>query len=435
MSTEVIKAKDKQSLRRASRLPVEAYFQGLSEAQKKAEWLSPSNRYRIECTQRYWDDLAAQPRTVDDSALIGYISASAPAHVIDGWSTLGRAVDAALRSDTYNAIHLAYYAEMRAAMGLLASEGIGIFNVRHPRASKAGRTVCFSKQATHKLIWPCLQQWAAWSASLDAIERVVRPAQIPLQSWFAAFNVKVPTRAVTRRLFQSWGVDLRAFEDDHDLRNLASYRPSELNLAPTIGISDVFAFISDIWRCFEPSSAGRFGRLEKYLLRRIMLTAKVDTNLVTPVALAALGMPVAEAAEWTQALNTATEPLLFREAMIQTAINDGRCHLQVIARASLLLAVSTAAVRQLLVGAGYTQDHLRFWWERIGQSRGLWDHSVAAIRPEEAWADIRDCIDETTDWFANNAAVSSVNRWRRAQAASVELLGAFELVGIWALMP
>jgi hypothetical protein len=434
MSTEVISEKDKQSLRRASRLPVETYFQGLSDAQKRAEWLSPANRYRIECTKRYYDDLAAKPRTVDDDSLIGYISASAPAHVIDGWSTLGRAVDATLRSDTYNAIHLAYYAELKAAMALLASEGIGIFNVRHPRVSKAGRTACFSKQNTHKLIWPCLQQWAAWSPSLDAIERVVRPAQIPLKSWFAAFNVTVPTRAVTRRLFKSWGVDLRAFKDDHDLRNLASYRPSELNLAPAIAISDVLEFITDIWTCFEPSSSGRFSRLEKYLLRRIMLTAKVDPGLVTPLALAALGMPVGEATAWTQALNTATEPLLFREAMIQTAVSHGRCHLQVIARASLLLAISTAAVRQLLVGAGYTQDHLRFWWERIGHSRGLWDPTTANS-PEEAWADIRDCIDETTEWFANNAAVSSVNRWRRAQAAAVELLGAFELVGIWALMP
>ena len=53
-----------------------------------------------------------------------YVAASAPTHLIDGWSYLARAIDALLRGDAPAAVHLGYYAELRAAMSLLAGGGI-----------------------------------------------------------------------------------------------------------------------------------------------------------------------------------------------------------------------------------------------------------------------------------------------------------------------
>jgi hypothetical protein len=435
MSTSKLNAKEKRSLRSSSRLSVEAYFQSLTDAQKSTEWLEPSNRYRIDCTKRYSDDFKAKPRSVNHAALIDYISASAPAHVIDGWSILGRAVDATLRSDTHSAIHLAYYAELRAAMAVLASEGIGIFDRLHPRACKAKRTAAFSRQSTHRVIWPCLHYWASCEASMTAIDRAIRPGQISLDSWFTAFNISAPATAVTRRLFGSWGVDLKILSDDRELRNLASYRPSEFNLPPAISIDETLDFVVDLWACFEPAGAGRFSRLEKFLLRRVLLAAELNTAAVTPSALAAAGIPQGESGAWFAALTTAPEPLLFREAMVQSEINSPKCHLQVIARASILLAVATAAIRHELVTAGYTAAHLQFWWERIGRSRGLWDTAASPPVLTDAWADVRDRIDETAQWRSANPGAPSMNRWRRAQTAAVELLGAFELVAMWALMP
>src|SRR5262245_50036590 len=113
----------KQHLRKASRAPVGTYFQTLSPPDRRARWLQTNNKYRVRCTHRYECDLKASPPTVDHAGLTSYIAASGPCHVVDGWSFLGRAVDAALHGDPYTAIHLGYYAELRAAMSLLACEG------------------------------------------------------------------------------------------------------------------------------------------------------------------------------------------------------------------------------------------------------------------------------------------------------------------------
>ncbi len=93
--------------------------------------------------------------------MVAYISASGPCHVIDGWSFIGRAIDATLRGDSYAAIHLGYYAELRAAMALLACEGVGILNSRHATIDVKSNTHEFGKgKGTHKIIWPCIQHWA-----------------------------------------------------------------------------------------------------------------------------------------------------------------------------------------------------------------------------------------------------------------------------------
>jgi hypothetical protein len=100
--------------------------------------LKPGNRYRVKCTSKYSDDLDAN--TVSDPNLVAYIAGSGPAHVIDAWSYLGRAIDATLRADTSSAIHFGYYAELRAAMALLACEGVGILNTIHPIVPEKGLT-------------------------------------------------------------------------------------------------------------------------------------------------------------------------------------------------------------------------------------------------------------------------------------------------------
>ena len=64
-----------------------------------------------------------QQGNVDGPKIGEYIASSAPLHLADGWNYLSRAFDAACRGDRGAAYHLSYYAELRAAMSLLATEG------------------------------------------------------------------------------------------------------------------------------------------------------------------------------------------------------------------------------------------------------------------------------------------------------------------------
>src|SRR5438128_407256 len=89
----------KKHLRRSSRESIEGHFQAFSAHDRKRKWVHRNNRYRLRCAKRYEDDVEAKPPKVDHSALTTYMAASGPCHVIDGWSFIGRAIDATLRGD------------------------------------------------------------------------------------------------------------------------------------------------------------------------------------------------------------------------------------------------------------------------------------------------------------------------------------------------
>jgi hypothetical protein len=162
----------------------------------------------------------------------------------------------------------------------------------------------------------------------------------------------------------------------------------------------------------------------------------VAGNVSGPIAepaLAAVGLLGSEIGPWLAALNSTDELKPFQDAEQQARIDEGRCHLQVMARAALLLAIATVSARQQLVKAGYTMDHLKFWWQRYGMTRGLWDTTTQPDNPLDLWADVREALAELQAWQMAQGGGASLRAWRKAQSHIVELLGAFELVAVWGL--
>jgi hypothetical protein len=276
-----LKTTAKRQLRKASRDATTAYFQNLTEAVKRTKWIAKGNRYRADCTRRYQKDLGATPVAVDHVALTAYIAASSPAHVIDGWALLGWAVDAALRSDSYVAVHVAYYAELRVAMALLASEGVGILNYRHPTVDASSHTSFLPKvekwdptgahyqsswAGTHAIVWPCLQHWAGLQKAFDLLDELVQPANIRLSEWLVRLGAVGAARAIADKWLRSWGLDLSIVEEDHESRNLVSYRPSEFRPAPSLPVGEILEFVNDLCanrqRIVEPE--GAFNRQRMY---------------------------------------------------------------------------------------------------------------------------------------------------------------------------
>ncbi len=425
----------KLRLRNASREPVRSYFQGLSVGDRQRKWLHANNRYRVRCTHRFESDRKITPPTVDHAALVAYISASGPCHVIDGWSFIGRAIDATLRGDSYAAIHLGYYAELRAAMALLACEGVGILNSRHATIDVKSNTHEFGKgKGTHKIIWPCIQHWAGLAKANAVLEDSFRPANQGLSAWLTALKATVPARAIADHWLRSWGIDLANYDEDHNSRNLVSYRPSEFRRSAPLDARLICTFIEDLWRSFEPSEGNRFPVIEKYLLRRALNAGGVALPL-SDTALNSIGMSKAQAESWLTVLNGTSEPTMFPEAELQSAIEDARCHLQVISRAALLLYLATTVARKQLAAAGFTRKDLQFWWGPHGINRGLWDGGDQPENPLDLWADILDLLRENSMFITNSAVGLSLYSWRRGQSRAVEFMGAYELVAIWGLLP
>ena len=106
------------ALRRASKLPLEYAFQRRARTGSNY-WLS-RNRYRHDIVRTVTAEAA---NALDGRKLADYAAASIPLHLSDGWCLLARAAGAVTNGDWPNAIHLGYYAELRAAMALLATQG------------------------------------------------------------------------------------------------------------------------------------------------------------------------------------------------------------------------------------------------------------------------------------------------------------------------
>lgn len=448
-----IKTSGKKLLRSSSRDEMGSYFQSLSLSERKKKWLHRSNRYRQNCTHKYRQDhpSGTRPSRISHEAMRAYIAASAPGHVIDGWSFLGRAIDALLLNDVYTAVHIGYYSELRAAMGLLAAEGVGILDSQHPVCDKNGDVHDLPKMdfwdpskfsgsggfagrraGTHAVVWPCLNHWTGLSKSFDLVNELFQPAGHGLDQWLSSLGSRVPAKLVTQKWISIWGLDLAQPENDRDSRNMASYRPSIFRPPEIPELEDTLEFVDQVWRCFEPSSYGTFPLIEKHLLRRALQAAEISLPLEEG-RLGRIGITGGEEAAWLSVLNSENEPLLFSEAECTSEIDETRCHIQVISRAALLLNLATAAARRHLVKAGYDDNDLRFWWHNYGCERGFWAESDS-VNPIDLWADMGECLKDLNEWRSTNGG-TELFELRRNQRLSREMLGAFELVGIWGLIP
>lgn len=437
---------NKKRFGKASRTQIEDYFVSLSPDARTVEWLDRSNRYRVKCTSKYWDDLAA--KTVSEPNLIAYIAGSGPTHVIDAWSYLGRAVDATLRGDTYSAIHFGYYAELRAAMALLACEGVGILNKTHPIVPTSGPTDPMlaaqlwnrngkkfdsnRKLGTHLMVWLALRHWSTLKRAGDLLEELILPESISLTDWFSACGIAAPAREIARKWLRSWGIDLALFDDDHDSRNLASYRPSQFRLPDALDPLIVTTFVEELWSLFEPSLGRRFPKLERFLLRAVVRKSGVPNP--SAVNLETLGLSAAVAADWANFFSGTDDPMPLRLADQAKPLDHPDCHLQIISRTALLLSIATLAARRLLVNAGYSATTVEFWWNRYGATRGLWEVTPTAPDPFELWADIELSLTNSQAWRAT-AVAPSLRSWRAANPQAAHDFGGMELAGIWGLIP
>src|SRR5271168_3372640 len=117
----------KRVLRKASSEPIQTTLASLKRHFKRGQWIGLSNRYRENTITKLKADVLPGA-SINIPHLAQYVAASCPLHCADGWSLLGRALDCHARRDADSARHFAYYAELRAAISLLASQGIAVFD-------------------------------------------------------------------------------------------------------------------------------------------------------------------------------------------------------------------------------------------------------------------------------------------------------------------
>lgn len=409
-----LKPHEESSLDRASPSAVLYHLHRISRHFDHERWLGPRNVYRLKPVSAIGE---RGPSTGRDRPLqLGdYVAASGPLHLWDGWNYLSLAVKSHIMGATDAAKHLAYYAELRAAMSLLASQGIGVFNRRHCVIDGRGSIQYLSHHGTHVAVQLYLQHWAKSQSAAHVLGRILRMEGVSLDDWRLHLRHAGAWQPIGIELMQQIGLDLKRMSDDRNARNEASYRPSRIvPPRPRNVLSDAH-FMVDMIALLEPGgSRGGFEILDRYLCRRLLErafetgtgTRQIKRHPHYEAAIKSMvgnfigyGIQRAMLEGFLMRDDASSDPPLIQEAARSVSNEDGDLHLQMLGRATILLRLATGVVRETLDNANIGIDSLGFWWQNVGILHGFWETPPSAIDRSDLWLDIDDGLVEVSRWM------------------------------------
>ena len=359
-------------------------------------------------------------------------------------------MEAELSGDPGSARHLGYYAELRAAMSLLACEGIGIFSNSH--AVVMADRVCarFGNGAgTHRVTWEALNEWSQTDKCNNRLLGVIRPGGRPLKEWIEQFGGSA--QFVTVNWLGKWGLDLQRLGSDRDARNLASYRPASVSGASPAGVEQTLAAVNELWTLCEPGVGGGFPCLDRHLLRQVLvqLFERGSDGLGAPSnmdrfkrdvkrMLDALGMGIREAEHQrflTFGAETETKPSsLLVDANGRVEANHADHSKQVLARATLLLRLATGSVSELLKDSGYDfERELKFWWSGNAVRRRLWSAAAGSGPFTDLWDEVGTALEDAEEWLESPGIEASHWGFWTERGNAGWMLSTVERVFLWGM--
>ncbi|MDP2139277.1 MAG: hypothetical protein Q8L20_00560 [Gammaproteobacteria bacterium] len=382
-----------------------------------------------------------------------YIAGSAVTHCIDGWRYIGKAIHAYLRGDVGATRHLAYYAELRATMAILASEGIGAFNNQHYVIDKNRKCNLISQRhpdpaiGTHQFVWDAFSIWAKSPAAVKTLHRLVVAGDLPLQEWLRHLggNSSATHTAIAAKWLTQWGVDIAQMIEDRELRNEASYNPSAFVLPNSETSAQAISFVNDLWELAEPRSSARFEHLDKILIRKSIITTLVAVHGKTELGKNdLLGRTIdallhqvtpsdSPAEEWRKFLleTTSAKKTIIDEAGCKPNPSLPSHNKQMLARAFMLLRVASGSCEMLFKNLPtFESADLRFWWEPINRNAGISDDMDDEFQMIDLWKDVEDAISNIRANNLTQEPSSHFNSWQR-DSFSLSLICTTERIGLW----
>ena len=356
-----------------------------------------------------------------DAQMTDLVATCGPNHCLDGWGYLSRSVGALVARDGHSAKHMAYYAQLRAAMSILAISGVGIFNCLNICVDANGRIHKLEDSSendngrnTHSIVWPALDAWLRIDTNAA---RFLSAIKLHGSSFKDALDSIWPNRqpaSIVVPLIDAWAFDLNVASEHHDQRNISSYSPHELNELPC-SFQDEMDFLSETWNALEPSMPSGFVHLDNHMLRRMFqMVHQQDNSALDPADMVLLenSSVATRYGELEPTLKQAVpEAFLLDESgadepqIFQLASTDGTTPRAMISRAVLLLRAATAMNVLALSEAGFSQDgtEIRPWLDPLLVHRGI----VAPGELPDKMADLWDSTKFAVEDFQESLTASS----------------------------
>ena len=368
--------------------PQQIIFQ-LTALRANRRWLSPNHFYANVVG-------ALQGNSpIQGTLLAEYIAYSIPLHVADGWVFLARAFDAIKTGDSRSAIHMAYYAELRAAMALLASEGIGVFGNRHVAIGPNCVPIDSTGLGTHAATWKLMEAWGNDSSRSSTILDAITVEQRTINEWFDEANILPSVQPIVAGdWLQEWSIDLSFFFKDRDLRNEVSYRPSRIIDSPTPVVvkDDILDPLLQTWQPLQPSSDRGGALIDQDLLTLALARARDRQNLSQPQweQFVDQRLPVASSTlrDYLKSPQYGTHDIF---TWAKDTSNPPKVN-AVLSRATLLLRIANAVCALKLDQANVMKDDLRFWWDLLGQDYGYWNPGDEPDTFTDLWSDVSNAL-------------------------------------------
>lgn len=434
---------------------VEMAFGRLPTYWQNGSWLG-KNKYARNVISQLTKDLTSGS-SVTHKQLAEYIAASSVTHCMDGWSYFGRALNAILCGDHNCARHLAYYAELRAAMSFLAAEGIGVFDKEHIVVSAHGRCLKMPPArtrpnrpvgpGTHQFVWEALSEWASSSSSAATLNDLIFAGGQPLSEWLKHFGIMPGIyNQLAKDWLLTWGLDIYRLADDRNARNIASYRPTAFSGTPSPSAYDTVLAIRQAWQVCEPESGNPFASLDRMLVRSAIKTAFRVGHQKSPekaksqfrnrihAILRGVGPSGSAFFGWEQFLTDSEKkdpfnPLLLAGGKAKPT-QPTHC-LQVTFRALLLLRVATGAARRLVdTLPDGSRAKLDFWVDSVGTESGLWAPHSKPLSTDDLWDEIGHSIN---DLQLAMDSIDSFNTLTTSFPLQVSALSSSKRIGLWGI--
>lgn len=249
----------------------------LSDVISSASSINVKNAFgNLSNTSNFNELLTTDP--IDDATVL---AKNQIMHMIESWRYLAASINAFLKNSDGNAIHLAYYAELRAAISLYAASGILIEYPNHAYLDAAGNFQSFDNltipgqdsilKPTHKMTWGLWEHWTRTSYANELLnDGIILYKNEPTDITLGSISQRIGAIS-TNNLIQSWGRDLIQLTDDHDARNTHSYEPYWTNRPFTKRSQEDISFIKALWKLLLPQGYNSNGMhfdiaLTKYIL-------------------------------------------------------------------------------------------------------------------------------------------------------------------------
>ena len=398
-------------------------------------WLTLKHRYNNDVVQQLRLDI--DQNTIDGPKLGEYIASSAPLHLADGWNYISRAFDASTRGDRGSTCHLAYYAELRAAMSFLAAEGIGIFNNRHV-ALDANFHATVYRRGTHDAAWQTLSSWSQVSGKAEGLLDSIWIESKNLSDYLQLVGAGTTARQyVAGEWLNAWSIDLKVLDDDRSRRNETSYRPTRIRLPaaqPIDSYKELWDPLFNAWSELDPEVVGGSAALDLALLRQAL-------NLVVENGISSYGSTedvldflrrgghITRATAEALRMERPSASAIFTAAKIEDL--EGKPATPILARALLMLRLASARTSKLLSAAGISRTDLEFWWLPLGTDLGLW-HQQTGEDFLELWTDVGDAMERADDLRSALPVGSSVRNFSEILCQDINMTQ-FSRAPLWLL--